>query len=356
MLKRVFSECMLRPSDLRPAHEGMRVVGAFNPGVVQHEESGDTYIVARVVEELLDKRDDAFASPRFVYEGGDGMAVDWLDKKDVDLSDPRLYQMNSSGLIRLRFISHLRVFLSKDGKTIDKQVATICPESEYEVYGLEDPRITRIGDTYYMTYVAVSPHGAATGLMSTKDFKSFSRHGIILPPDNKDVILFPEKVNGQFAAMHRPMPSLGFSRPEIWMAYSNDLIHWGQHEQLLGAAKSVHRDRIGGGTPPVLTKMGYMTFYHGSDKAHGEEGVGKYTAGVLVLDEDDPTKIIMQTMEPIMLPKKEYETKGFVDNVVFPTAVVERDDLFYVYYGAADENTAVTAFEKRDVFDALKPV
>ena len=353
MLTRVFSHCMLRPSDVSPLHEGTKVVGVFNPGVTQHKQTGYTYLVVRVVEQPLEESDTAYPSPRIV-EGN--LEIDWLDKSDVDLSDPRLYQMISTGLIRLRFISHLRVYRSKDGRTIDEEIATIVPESSYETFGIEDPRITEIDGTYYITYVAVSSHGACTSLLSTENFETYKRHGIILPPDNKDVVLFPEKINGQYVAMHRPMPSLRLARPEIWLAHSENLLKWGNHQYLLGAEDSIHRDRIGGGTPPIKTQDGWLTLYHGSDKKPEEKGVGRYTAGALTLDLNNPLKRKMQTHEPIMIPEEPYETKGFVDNVVFPTAIVERDDTYLVYYGAADENTAVTAFKKTDLHDALKPV
>ena len=353
MLKRIFSYCMLRPSDIRPVHEGTRVIGAFNPGVIRHKPTGYIYLIVRVVEQPLFKSDEAYPSPRIV----DGsLKIDWLDKSDVDLSDPRLYQMISTGLIRLRFISHLRVYLSKDGRSIDEEVATIYPESPYETFGIEDPRITEIDGKYYITYVAVSSHGASTSLLSTTDFRSFTRQGIILPPDNKDVVLFPEKINNQYVAMHRPMPSLRLTRPEIWLAHSSDLINWGNHQYLLGAEDSIHRDRIGGGTPPIKTKDGWLTLYHGSDKKPEEKGVGRYTAGALTLDLNNPLKRTSQTESPIMVPEKHYETSGFVDNVVFPTAIIEQDDTYLVYYGAADENTAVTAFKKEDLHAVLKPV
>ncbi|WP_200761188.1 glycoside hydrolase family 130 protein [Poriferisphaera corsica] len=351
---------MLRPSDLKPLHEGTRVIGAFNPGVVKDTDDGVTYLVVRVVEEPLDVREDAWASPRIVGEdegGGDGgIEIDWIDKADVDLSDPRVYHVISTGLIRLRFISHLRVYVSKDGRTIDKQIGTIYPEGQYEVYGIEDPRITRIGERFYMTYVAVSEHGAATALMSTKDFRSFERHGVILPPDNKDVILFPELIDGKYVAMHRPMPSLRLTKPEIWLGHSKDLKHWGEHEQLMGSRESVYRDRIGGGTPPVRMEMGYLSLYHGSDKQAGEEGVGVYTAGAFVMDKVDPRRVVARTAKPIMRPEEDYELRGFVNNVVFPTAVVEEGDMYLIYYGAADENVGVTAFKKEDLHRALQLV
>ncbi|WP_432797261.1 glycoside hydrolase family 130 protein [Poriferisphaera sp. WC338] len=352
MLRRLFSNCMLSPNDIAPSHPAMRVIGTFNPGVVREQVTGDVILLVRVVEEVIEKRVGYQPSP---YISHDEVYVDWLPESDIDFSDPRIYRMMSTGLIRLRFISHLRAFRSRDGQTIDVPLGKIMPEMPHEIYGLEDPRITHINDAYYITYVAVSPHGAATALLRTEDFLAYERLGIIFAPDNKDVVLFPESIGGKYYAMHRPMPSLGLTRPEIWLAESSDLIHWGNHQQLLASKDSIHRDRIGGGTPPVKTRNGWLTIYHGSNKKHGEQSVGVYTAGAIMLDLNDPSRIVGQTNAPIMEPVEPYETSGFVDNVVFPTAIVPDDDRELVYYGAADEHTAVTAFKQEDLLNAIKP-
>src|SRR5439155_3619406 len=133
--------------------------------------------------------------------------------------DVRVVKRKRDNLVRLNFISHLRVARSKDGHSIDSADGAIFgPANQYEEFGVEDPRITRIGDTFYITYVAVSRHGVATALASTRDFKSFQRHGIIFSPENKDVVLFPEKISGTYHALHRPAGSAPFTKPEMWMA------------------------------------------------------------------------------------------------------------------------------------------
>lgn len=381
MLERQFTEKMLGPADLKPSREGVKVIGVFNPGVVRF--NGTTYIIARVVEQPTATRDDCFPSPRMI----DGeLTIDWLGCDETDAeSDPRTYISRIDGSLRLRFISHLRVFTSRDGIHIDNidEAQQIMPRGEYETYGIEDPRITVIngqsvgrsggasggssggasggtsGGTAYITYVVVSGHGVATALMSTTDFVSFHRHGIIFCPDNKDVVLFPEKILGDYVALHRPMPSMKFSPPRVWLARSPDLYHWGAHVELLDTTGAdvtgggQHRDRIGGGTPPLRTERGWMTLYHGSDKKPGQAGVGRYTAGALLLDSENPSKVISRTPEPIMVPTEPYEREGFVNNVVFPTAVVEQDDQYLVYGGAADENLTVVGYEKRALLATL---
>ncbi|MEX1017761.1 MAG: glycoside hydrolase family 130 protein [Phycisphaeraceae bacterium] len=344
MLQRRFSHCMLRPGDLAPSSDRMKVVGAFNPGVV--DVNGQTVILVRVVEQPLETRKGYEPSPRFVK--GQGITLDWLDEAELEFYDPRVYHQRNTGLTRLRFISYLKVLRSNDGKTItDHHGPAIFPDNVYEEFGVEDPRITRIGKTWYITYVAVSRHGIATALLSTTDFQQFTRHGIIFPPENKDVLLFPEKIVGDYVAMHRPVASTRFRPPEMWIAHSPDLLHWGAHEQMLGSDAVWEQSRIGGGTPPIRTERGWLTIYHGSSRPEGDVGPGTYTAGALLLDLQRPARVIAQTTEPIMAPEEPFEREGFVKNVVFPTAIVERDDEYWVYYGAADENIGVTAY-KRD--------
>ncbi|MEM1354158.1 MAG: glycoside hydrolase family 130 protein [Planctomycetota bacterium] len=354
MLQRLFTTRLLKPGDLPPSDQAMRVVGVCNPAA---QTFGDgVALVARVVEQPVEQRPGQFPSPRYA----DGSLVtDWLDAEDCDSSDPRLYVGRRSGVVRLRFVSHLRVFLSEDGTAIDEATpaAMLIPQGPYESFGIEDPRITKIGATYYITYVGVSPHGVCTRMMSTTDFVQFHRHGTIFCPDNKDVVLFPEKVLGEYVALHRPMPSMRFSPPQVWLARSPDLLHWGNHQPLLGgdgAADAI--DRVGGGTPPIRTDRGWLTLYHASDKKHGEQGVGVYTASAMILDEDHPAKIVARSRGPVMQPEEMFERQGFVDNVVFPTAMLRRDGMLFVYYGAADENLAVCGFGVQDLLDACLPV
>lgn len=342
MLQRVFTQCMLRPGDFEPVGEGFKVVGAFNPGAAAFDD--EVVLMIRVVEQPQQSRDGYEPSPRYTPQ--DGFAIDWLDEEDLEYYDPRVFHARSTGFKRLRFISYLKVVRSRDGKTIDSlDGPTLLPETPYEEYGIEDPRITKIGQTYYITYVAVSRHGVNTSLMSTTDFAHFKRHGIIFPPENKDVLLFPEKIAGDYMAMHRPVASIRFRPPEMWLARSPDLIHWGGHEQLLGAENTFENSRLGGGTPPVRTERGWLTLYHGSQRREGDPGPGIYSAGGLLLDLQNPKRILAQTPGAIMTPEEPFETTGFVRDVVFPTATVERDGLLYVYYGAADENTGVVGFE-----------
>ncbi len=350
MIKRVFTHRLLGPEMVTPTDERFKVIGVLNPGVA--EVAGRTIILARVVQAPVETREDAWPSPRLGRSGG--LEIDWLPKDEVDAdSDPRSYTLKSSGALRLRFISHLQVFYSDDGKTINQENGVgpvVMPEGAYETFGIEDPRVTKIEGTFYITVVVVSEHGVCTAMLSTTDFKVFTRHGIVFPPDNKDVLLLPEKVAGDYVAIHRPMPNMPFSPPKMWTARSPDLVHWGIHRQLqIAHGGDAFQDRVGGSTPPILTDRGWMMLYHGSDKQPGAKGVGKYTAGVLLLDASNPAVVIGRSAGPVMQPEEDFECEGFVPNVVFPSGVVRHGRAIYVYYGAADEATGVTAFDIEDL-------
>ena len=169
------------------------------------------------------------------------------------------------------------------------------PDSEMEEFGVEDPRITAVNGRYYFTYVAVSRHGAATALASTTDFRQFERHGIIFCPENKDVVLFPEQVGGEFVALHRPNAATPFCRPEMWVARSPDLVRWGRHDCLHGGDAEWETGRVGAGTPPVRVEDGWLEIYHGNRQPTRPGEVGRYSTGLLLLDHDNPARIVSRT-------------------------------------------------------------
>lgn len=348
MIPRLFSHKLLSPGDIEPSDPRMRVVGVFNPGVA--EVNGRTAILARVVEQSVEEREGYIPSPR--YEGN-ALTIDWLVAQDWDTSDPRTVTHKTTGIVRLRFVSHLQLFWSDDGQRVDASTGgalSLLPEGSYECFGIEDPRITRIGDSYFITYVGVSEYGICTSLMRTEDFATFERQGVILPPDNKDVLLFPEKIGWQYAALHRPMPFMRFAPPCVWFAQSDDLISWGGHRPVAGLSiGGAFRDRAGGSTVPILTERGWLVLVHGSDKQPGDGGAGIYSAGAVILNRYKPWHVTARTPEPFMFPEQDFESRGFVDNVVFPTGAVVRDGRLDVYYGAADEHVGVCGFD----FDAL---
>lgn len=361
MLQRGFTHCILRPQDLAPSRDDMEVIGAFNPGVADIPTSDggrDVVLMVRVAERPRATHRRYTALPRLVP--GKGILVEQIPNDQLDPIDRRLvYHVSRDGTrsIRLTFISHLRMFRSRDGRTVNPHSeARFGPQEPYEAYGVEDPRITRIGDTYYMTYVAVSAHGAATALASTTNFRTFQRHGMIFCPENKDVVLFPERISGRFMAIHRPNPATHFSPPEMWLASSDDLLHWGEHQYLLGRTGdglSWDAGRIGGGCPPLRTDDGWLVIYHGNDRKPRGKAVGSYFGAALLLNLEDPGRVVARTREPILAPEADFETDGFLPNIIFPTGLVEREEEILVYYGAADANVGVAGLKRKDVLATL---
>lgn len=350
-LQRGFNGCLLRPSDVPPSRPDLEVIGVFNPGAIQTDDG--IVLLVRVAEQAVEKRSRHTALPRWDAEKR-SYVIDWTPNDDLTPVDVRVVRRKRDGLVRLTFISHLRVFYSRDGRTLeDRTGAWLEPDNLCEEYGVEDPRITLIGDTYYITYVAVSRHGVATALASTRDFKTFSRHGIIFCPENKDVMLFPETIGGLYYALHRPNGATAFTKPEIWIATSPDLLHWGRHERLLGGGEDWDLGRIGGGAPPIKTEAGWLEFYHGNSKREAEKNVGTYSGGLLLLDLHDPKKVIGRCGQ-IFVPEADFEREGFVPNVVFPTGIVTQGDTALVYYGAADTFVGVVEFSLSEMLDRVR--
>jgi len=351
MLTRLMTRELIRPEQLTPSDDRLKVVSVLNPGVAEHQ--GDTVMLLRIAEEPANPEPCKWVSPR--YDEDHQLQLDTFEPDDRP-QDPRVYEIGEDRILRLRFISHLRVVRSSDPYDFDVSEGIVLkPELPYEEFGIEDPRITQIGSTYYITYVAASRHGAATALMSTTDFVSFQRHGIIFPPDNKDVLLFPEKIADTYIAMHRPMNSMKFCAPKIWLARSNNLTQWGAHEPMIIDPGHMS-DRMGGSTPPIKTNEGWLTLYHGSERSDIPGKVGRYTASAMMLDLNNPSLILGKTKDSILVPTEPFETHGYVDDVIFPTAMIPNDDKLDVYYGAADTSIGVTSFDRQSLLDAIEPI
>jgi len=351
MLRRLFNRCLLRPSDLKPSQDDLEVIGAFNPGAIATEQG--VMLLVRVAERAVERRSGKTALPRWHPESK-RVVLDWEDNAELAPVVVRVVKRRRDGCVRLNFISHLLVAHSRDGRSIDSVEANpFGPLNEYEEFGVEDPRITRIGDTFYISYVAVSRHGAGTALAATKDFKSFERHGIIFCPENKDVVLFPEKIGGQYYALHRPSGAAAFCKPEMWLATSPDLVHWGEHEPFLGGSGVWDVGRVGAGTPPIRTSEGWLEIYHGNSRREEDRGIGAYAAGLLLLDGKNPRRILGACGQAFV-PETDYEREGFVPDVVFPTGIVERGETVLVYYGAADTCMAVVEFSLAELLRSVK--
>ena len=204
------------------------------------------------------------------------------------------------------------------------------PFKAYEKRGIEDPRITRIGDTYYIAYVAYSHCGPRIALAQTKDFKTFERIALISQPENKNAVLFPKKINGHFVRFDRP------AHQGIWMSYSEDLIYWGNSRCVMETRPGYwDSHRVGACAPPIETDRGWLEIYHGVKKtASGSI----YRLGVALFDLKDPSKLIARAKAPILSPREYYERVGDVDDVIFcgGTILEEKTQEVKLYYGACD--------------------
>ncbi|NHJ01176.1 MAG: glycosidase [Candidatus Heimdallarchaeota archaeon] len=248
------------------------------------------------------------------------------------------------------YISTLGLAESDDGYNFKARPEPVMvPEEPFEKYGVEDPRITWLEGKYYICYTAVRtpvPAGDVDfhiGIASTSDFKTFKKYGTVINEyRDKDGVLFPEKINGRYALMHRA------PEPDMWIAYSKDLKNWTDHKKFFSPIKNSWQDfKVGAGAPPIKTDEGWVNFYHGvSKELH-------YSLGVMLLDLKDPTKIISIIEDPILKPELDYEKEGDVPNVCFTCGVVEKDKKFLVYYGAADKCIAVAFIDKTKLLQAL---
>jgi len=341
---------MAHPGDVLPSGDDFEIIGTFNPGAVK---TGDgTTLLIRVAERPRAGRPGLTGLPR--WEAG-SITTDWVANDAVEIVDPRVVRCKTDGLVRLTFTSHLKIVRSLDGLEVDDFNGSVfAPAGPFEEFGVEDPRITPLEGRFYVTYVAVSRHGVATALASTDDFQAFTRHGVIFGPENKDVVLFPEQIDGHYVALHRPSGSAGFARPEMWLARSPDLLHWGEHQHLLGVGASWDSGRIGAGPPPLRVAEGWLVIYHGNARPARPGDVGIYSAGAMLLAYEDPSRILRRGSTPLLTPQADFEREGFVPNVVFPTGIIADGDSLLVYYGAADTISAVIRLSLDEVLDSLR--
>lgn len=348
VVKRSELNPIIDTEDITPTSADMEVVGAFNPGVAVLDDQ--IVLMVRVAEKPKEQDDSVQQTIRYDPQSNT-VVLDQFLKSDsgVDLSDLRIVRTASE--TRLTSMSHFRIATSHDG--LNFRVADepdMFPANEYETFGIEDPRITQIGREYFITYSAISPRGIVTSLARTEDFKSFERLGNIFHPDNKDVTLFPAAINGTFFALHRPSSS-EYAKPNIWIAESDDLVKWGNHRYLLGVRPN-HWDeaRVGASAVPILTSHGWIEIYHGADRHN------RYCLGAVLLDANEPWKVIARSQEPLMEPEEVYEQNGFFGGVIFSCGAVLAGDKVRIYYGASDSSIGHAEVTLNDLLDHLNVV
>jgi len=238
--------------------------------------------------------------------------------------------------------------------TIEKKPVMTPAEEEpfnrFEQMGVEDPRVTLLEGVYYMIYTAYSPYGPVMAIARTEDFLHYERMAVISQPDNKDGVLFPEKLGGRYARFDRPIGN-GIGR--IWISYSDDLVNWGDSRVVI-SPRAGHWDshRIGASAPPIKTAEGWLEIYHGS---YFTPGGPIYRAGVMLLDLEDPSRVLGRSRVPVLAPVELYERIGDVNNVVFVSgAVVEPGGEVRVYYGAADTHICVAVGQLDDLIKVAR--
>lgn len=327
---------LITPLDVPPLHKDHEVIGAFNAGVAKYKD--EILLLLRVAERPISTSEETIKAP-IIHPETKKLEIITFDRTDpqYDFEDPRMIRLadNLDGFVYLTSLSYIRIARSKDGRqfTVDDK-AFLYPFNEYQTFGIEDARCTQIGEMHYVNFSSVSPMGVCDSMICTTDFEHFEDMGNIFAPENKDVLLFPEKINGKYYALHRPsLKSIG--NYDIWIASSPDLQAWGNHKHLIGIQQdSWNSGRIGGGLVPIKTEKGWLEIYHGATKEQ------RYCMGAVLLDLDDPTKVIARTKNPIMEPDAEYEKKGFFGDVVFGCGGLVDGDKLIMYYGVADTSMA----------------
>ena len=264
-------------------------------------------------------------------------------------------------------------------------------ESDYE-YNLEDPRITLLNGTYYLTYIAYDGKNVRIVYATSKDLKNFKKYGIISPEltyddlENiflsyekkmkekyllfesyfkdkvgknvllwdKNAFLFPKKINGKFALIHRVPPDIQVvyfkSFKDLTLGFWKDYFKKLNNFLVLESKYWFESNRVGGGCPPIETDKGWLLIYHGVDNINTRK---VYRASAALLDKKDPTKVLARLREPLFSPKDRWEKIGNVNNVVFPSGAVVFGKTLYIYYGAADTRIGVISCDLNDLLAEL---
>ncbi|MCX7048896.1 MAG: glycosidase [Candidatus Sumerlaeota bacterium] len=298
-----------------------------------------------------------------------------------------LYERAAGGL--RPFHCYIGMLESADGVHFRhvQDTPVLTPEMAGSRYGsVQDPRVVKIEGLYYMTYAfrpyACGYHPTGLGVPDTEqmDYPGFSkkaeenqtRSGIAISKDrihwehlcwptpaeldDRDVILFPEKIGGRFALLRRPLqfigPKYGTDMPGIWICFSEDLRNWSEPELIAKPEYKWEDGRIGGSTPPIRTDKGWLVLYHGVEMQNAQTRRVVYRLGAMMLDLEDPRKVLARTPDFIMEPEEYYEHFGlFIPHVIFPTGAVVKDELLWLYYGVADTAIALATISLNELVD-----
>ncbi|KQN02752.1 glycosidase [Sphingomonas sp. Leaf230] len=336
------------------------VLGAFNPGMTRLA-NGNLLLMVRVAEALKKPiRDGNVHAIR--WEDG-AYVLDAWPLTMVDTKDPRKFLIPGGGwkVMALTSLSWLLpVELEPEGRSVvavhyDKAIA---PRTSYQCYGVEDARISKVGDRYLMTTCSVSPERHSTTLYSSADALDWQLEGIVLDHQNKDMLIFEGLIDGQYWAQTRPLGDLYFayppgsewrSGPSINLSRSPDALHWKPHDKpgIRPHAATVSTARMGGGAPPILTDRGWLTLWHGVEPSGV---VGIYRTYWSILDKDDPSITVATEHTALLEPNpaltEPLKDSMYLDNVVFTTGIADAGDFYVVASGEADLACRITHIAK----------
>lgn len=257
--------------------------------------------------------------------------------------------------------SHLSVARSADGASnwrIDARPSFPADPTNHceEVWGVEDARVTWVEDRgrWIVAYTAYSPVGPLVSLAETEDFVAFTRLGPVMPVENKDAAVLPRRFGGRYAMIHRPVAS-GSWGAQMWVSFSPDLVHWGDHRVLMQSRRGAWWDssKIGLGPPPLETPDGWLTMYHG---VRTTAGGCLYRVGLALLDLEQPWRVLRRSDEWVFGPETPYERQGDVAGVVFPCGWILNDacNEIRLYYGGADTCLALATAKLDEVLSYLR--
>ena len=341
------------------------VLGAFNPGLGRLP-NGNLLMMVRIAEALREPIFDGKVHA-IRWDSKRGYVLDGWPLELADTADPRKFRLHGHGwkIMALTSLSWLLpVELTPDGtRVVDVHYGkAIAPQGTWQCYGIEDARISRVAGRWLMTTCSVSPERHSTTLYSSDNLLDWTFEGVVLDHQNKDMLIFEGLVGGKYWAQTRPLGaqffayppgSPWFSGPSINLASSPDALHWMPHIEphIRPHATHMMTERIGGGTPPILTevagKRGWLTLWHAVEPS---QLVGIYRTYWSLLDPDEPWKVIATSHPPLIEANPELteplEHQMYIHDVVFTTGIHEEDDHFVVASGEADLACRITHIPK----------
>lgn len=299
-------------------------------------------------------------------------------------ADQKYYMLYRAAGNDKTHLIHIGLAISSDGINFVRQSnkPLISGDSNgLDAGGCEDPRLIKLGDYFYLTYASrpfppgqywredkqyfgfqpkfgpkvLTYNNTLTHLAISKDLINWKKLGPITDAnfDDRDVVIFPEMINGKFYMLSRGMERCGDNypnkNPAIWISSSNDLLHWDNYSLLLKGEEAWEDTKIGASTPPIKTKDGWLVLYHGVSSKDGA-----YRVGAILLDLVNPTKIIGRTKQFLMEPETDFESNGYYNGCVFPTGIVRKNDDLLIYYGAGDKVICLASINENELLMHLK--